>query len=424
MNNIETVTYEIKSNRLEDAIAKITTINKKAKKNALAPIQYEVGEPLIRNVPYNDHRVDPLTGKIATVPIEYTPVTISIDIVKIEGWNFRAVIECVTHKDGKPENVISGPQAERFAEYRDATNKCDHCGINRYRKQTYILEHDDGNLKQVGSTCLKDYLGVDPQKAIAGFQYSKQLRAFFDDDCGGAVEFTADFKDVISATLAWIREDGRYIKSGNNGDGYENVPTWSKVYDEVFSCHAVGHEFVKQVDVDRAEIVYAELYKTFEKVNALPDTKTADDFEYKIYLLIKLGRVREARRHFAVAVGATAGANYRLIKDELEAQRKARLTLGDADHFGTEKVRGEFELTIEKVAWKEGEYGTYALIRGRQTGTNNVFVWFATGDVSDFIDNDDAPIADSFKVKATVKKHEDNPKYGKSTIVNRVKIVK
>ena len=36
---------------------------------------------------------------------------------------------------------------------------CDHCGINRYRKSTFIVRSDKGEQLQVGSTCLKDFLG-------------------------------------------------------------------------------------------------------------------------------------------------------------------------------------------------------------------------------------------------------------------------
>lgn len=39
---------------------------------------------------------------------------------------------------------------------------CEHCRTNHYRRNTFIVRGENGNEKQVGSTCLKDYCGINP----------------------------------------------------------------------------------------------------------------------------------------------------------------------------------------------------------------------------------------------------------------------
>jgi hypothetical protein len=43
--------------------------------------------------------------------------------------------------------------------FYNAKCNCEHCNIERYRKEVFILEDENGNYIQVGKSCLKDYVG-------------------------------------------------------------------------------------------------------------------------------------------------------------------------------------------------------------------------------------------------------------------------
>ena len=81
---------------------------------------------------------------------------ISGNAPKYDGWTFLARIEWT---DNDEAVVFTAPGIEGIDRDRLAPMWCDHCGIKRYRKYTYAVRNDDGNELQVGSTCLKDFLG-------------------------------------------------------------------------------------------------------------------------------------------------------------------------------------------------------------------------------------------------------------------------
>ena len=77
--------------------------------------------------------------------------------VNFAGWSFIATLQHLT----TGENIIRNISDEFVVplEYRSSGSDCQHCMVNRYRKDTYVVRHDSGKYFQVGSTCIKDFLG-------------------------------------------------------------------------------------------------------------------------------------------------------------------------------------------------------------------------------------------------------------------------
>ena len=77
------------------------------------------------------------------------------------GWRLLADLE--RREDattGEQTNVVREVRGETCPEkYRDAPDRCLHCGANVQRRRTFILAHDDGRTTHVGSLCLADFLG-------------------------------------------------------------------------------------------------------------------------------------------------------------------------------------------------------------------------------------------------------------------------
>lgn len=76
---------------------------------------------------------------------------------QVNGWKFLATI------DHTPEGNVfrTVPGFTVPVEYREKAPCCDHCRVNRFRRDTYIVQHDDGRTMQVGSNCLQDFLGYE-----------------------------------------------------------------------------------------------------------------------------------------------------------------------------------------------------------------------------------------------------------------------
>jgi len=88
---------------------------------------------------------------------------------QINGWKIVAKIE---HSPTGRNLVYTLPGQNVPQEYYEVGPNCEHCGYNRNRNNTYILQNIQNNtLKQVGSTCLKDFTGhPNPEVAASYFE--------------------------------------------------------------------------------------------------------------------------------------------------------------------------------------------------------------------------------------------------------------
>lgn len=87
---------------------------------------------------------------------------------------------------------------------------CNHCGTNRNRTSTYLLQSDDGEVKQVGSNCLEAFTGIAP-KGLWSMEWAPD-DASSDDEGGfgsGGWERAAAPEDVLRRALA-VTDNGRH----------------------------------------------------------------------------------------------------------------------------------------------------------------------------------------------------------------------
>ena len=75
-----------------------------------------------------------------------------------------------------------GEQGDRLAAGAFAAAICEHCGLRRRRTRTYVVVHtDSGEVRQVGSGCLRDFLGgPDPERACRRAELLAAARAELD----------------------------------------------------------------------------------------------------------------------------------------------------------------------------------------------------------------------------------------------------
>lgn len=93
--------------------------------------------------------------------VRYVSVTVEGDRPKFAGWNFIGTLEHTT--EGNIMRLV--PQATAPEHFRHQPPCCDHCKAKRTRKDTYLVQHEDGRFMQVGRNCLSDFLGhANPQR--------------------------------------------------------------------------------------------------------------------------------------------------------------------------------------------------------------------------------------------------------------------
>lgn len=108
-------------------------------------------------------KVEPLTlgPKVKTITpngdIAYE-VTVFGEPVQIEGYRFVATLEHTPKLN--IIKVVPGQNPVTLSNYLTASNRnCDFCHSNRDRKNTYIIVDEQGEFKQVGGQCLKQFMG-------------------------------------------------------------------------------------------------------------------------------------------------------------------------------------------------------------------------------------------------------------------------
>jgi hypothetical protein len=86
-------------------------------------------------------------------------VTLTGSAPSYAGWSFIAAV------DAAPAGAVirSAPSAAHEISPESITpGLCEHCGKSRSRKHTYLVRSEEtGEVKQVGKTCMKDFLGWD-----------------------------------------------------------------------------------------------------------------------------------------------------------------------------------------------------------------------------------------------------------------------
>lgn len=87
--------------------------------------------------------------------------------VQLDGYRFLARLDH-SQETGNIIRMLPNTGIDEMPSiYRTVAPKCDHCQINRLRRDTFVLQkEDDGSFVQLGSSCMSEFFKTDP-RAIA-----------------------------------------------------------------------------------------------------------------------------------------------------------------------------------------------------------------------------------------------------------------
>lgn len=163
MNNMNntTTTYRVFEPNLPRLRADIEKLNKRGAKLGAVPITItptgNVEEVPVLNYNVRDSNGQPTVQRVN----RFVFVDVAGESPKFAGWELAA---CVEHAE--EGNILrKSPTCKvELNSFRTGAPRCDHCNTIRNRRSTYILIHDSGTQKLVGSNCIKNFLGhEDPQ---------------------------------------------------------------------------------------------------------------------------------------------------------------------------------------------------------------------------------------------------------------------
>lgn len=119
------------------------------------------GEKLVVSlVPVRRATMPTQTVRLVRVVIEYP-------VIKLGGWQVVGKLESV--ENGLLSFAVTDDPADAayLAQCVRGALRCDHCNTQRQRNDSYALRAaTSGEYRQVGSSCLSDYTGIDPAAAL------------------------------------------------------------------------------------------------------------------------------------------------------------------------------------------------------------------------------------------------------------------
>ncbi len=352
---------------------------------------------------------------------------------KLNGWTFAAKV--TFGDDQGAGNLIyrvPGFKGDIPHSFRTADPRlCEHCETARQRKDVFILQHDSGDWKQVGRTCLADFLGhVSPEKFA---QYAEALYKMFkgaDADPSDPGFFGGRYEDLPVEMLSYLTVTAAIIKTFGwlsvskardlNMNAGEGTPPKTATVSNVFEYYSdpagkdaerYHRELVAKVDANTGAAEADLAAKALTWAQALPEG-VSNDYLWNLRVLTIQNSV--PRKNFGLAASL-------LSAYQRDTNQRAEVTMPEADTkknetFGTAKKRETFVLKVVFTKWIDTDFGGSTLVKFEDF-EGRAAVWFATNCPAEITNGA------TVEVVATVKGFTSyNGQH--QTKLNRIKVVR
>lgn len=400
---------------------KVDKLNKRAKRHGMVEVTLTIdpAEPVVDpDTGYSNPRYD---------------VTINGCEPCINGWYLAARVE-FNDTVGTVVHVVPGRFADcDYSAYRENTGYCDHCNTLRRRNDVFVLARPandaDGQtcaveFKVVGRNCLADFIRSGDADSFARYAEFADESAKWNDadlsECayeegfgGRGGEPVVCLERFLSVVRCCTRRMGWTSRTAARE--YGGQATCDDAFYVLFGRrNKHWHDFIERNDLE------CNPKDTDIAVAAIEWAKSIQpgDNEYKatINTIATAGQTDGKLAGYAASIirAYEKDQEWAAERAEKEGQRKEK------DYIGEEgkRFRGEV-VTVKGIHFFEGNYGVTTIVRMEAEVGDKIapIVWFASGERDYDVDT-------KYKLDATVKGHDDDPKYGKQTKVNRCKLIK
>lgn len=379
---------------------KLAKVNKRLAKIGAPPATLTFGPEVERT------ETDEFTGFKRTIT-EFEFVTVTGAEAKFAGWTGIATLDWSLVSDEALVAKFPGEEETDFPEeFRFAGAWCDHCNKIRSRNITVLFRNDDGTWMRVGTSCILDFIGIDPKNvlwlaapAFGGEDDEEEFRSY-----GGRWEATP--REFIGAAAEATRLFG-FVKS--RPDTAYDTPTRSHA-----STITGGrlNEYEKKLYKD---VSYSLGIEAADKIIAwVEESNDWSDFMRSAKLACRAGRVTDRTG------GILAALPFSYMKAMGKvAEREAVKAEKPTDFLGTvgEKITVEGTVTF-KMAFEPYHYmgpTPYRLTIVTDAG----YTLTTKGSGNTLWE---AEVGDRISWTGKVVELEDHEKFGKRTECKMVKI--
>jgi hypothetical protein len=388
-------------------VAELTRLAKRAKRIGAPTITWSFGA--VENRSVDVRIVDGSESEEGVLPntvtrlIPFVHLTLTGSRPKIAGWEFAATVQ---HLDGV--NILrSCPRAEEIevpAIYRTRGSVCDHCRLDRDRRDTYLVVNQAGEWRQVGSSCLVDFFGHEDPHQLAA--YAEMLAAAL-SLCEGAEDGEGGWGggggrrvfalvEYLTYVAAEIRESGWTPKSAV--PDAPGTATANRALDRIAPEKDAKPRDRSVLDVDQA--VATATVEWALDLDA-PGGERLNDYLWNLFAVAKSGIAD--RRTLGLAASMVAAHT------KAEVRRRERAARKPSAHVGTVGETRSFALTLDRHFSFDTGWGPVSRFLFRDE-EDNVFTWKASGDTSVIgceHPNHHMVEGERYILTARIKKHDD-----------------
>lgn len=344
--------------------------------------------------------------------------------IKFNGWEFAARVE---HTKGG-NLTYARPEISIPARYADAGCVCEHCNAQRNRSRLYIVRNPETDTwKQVGSTCLADFMGGESAAVIAAqFEFLgdlyHNLSAYCDSERdgfeGGGMRRTKAYDLITVLSMAirathqfgWMSK-GKVWEAQQAGDNSKTA-TAGRVADNLnpYWVSDARKKFPELLIDDTTPEDSDQAEEAIAYFASLPVSEVENDLTRNLRIIANCGYCSPKSMGLAAAMRICYEvAQRRLAGEELAAQERA-----SSQHVGEVGKRQTFVGTVRNIFYRDTDFGmmTTTILRD---DAGNVLV--AKALVAEAMDMSDLmnPVKGYFDVQrgdkvqflATVKAHGD-----------------
>lgn len=328
-------------------------------------------------------------------------LSLSHPSLSVSGWTFKGAVDKT--EDGNV--VVRSAPSQELHGYRPDVFKCDHCGSNRRRNSTYLLQNEEGEYKQVGSNCLQSFLGVKPA-GLWTLDYDPEAGDEFLDR-GSRVWGSADSAiptvELVAAALA-VSDNGEKYVSKSSAYEWGGESTVGAVTNYFFSNNRDRWK-----DTDHSE--YMEAAREL-----VQNTKFEGDDDYNTNMRTLLAQDHTSMKHMGYVTSVIAARK----RQEREAEKQARKDKPKAVGFLGEPKEKVTNLPV-KLIHKASATNYYNGVERSSTmflmedAQGRQIKWWATN-------APEAEVGAEFTIKSATIKMQDTYNGNDQTVILRAKL--
>ncbi|WBB94134.1 hypothetical protein [Verrucosispora sp. WMMC514] len=377
----------------------VATQEKIAKINARAERRGFTGRLLVEAKKVIKKETNDLGFEVEEILYE---TTVTGEAPSYNGWKISATL------DFDPEAgliVRTAPGVEKVDRDGLVEGWCDHCRKNRHRSKTYLVHNaTTGEQRQVGSTCIKDFLGWSGNVV---FFSTGSIEEEIDGLLAGGGYYDKRWSAATVLAVAWAAIQAYGFKPVSSYDG---TPTKSVVL-TVLDPNPRSARDRELVEALRPYVERSAAQAQIVRDWLLSDAFSGDT-EYVRNMKAVAGAETVSARHVGLLASAPQAWARAMERDLIRRRESEELV---NEFTGQPGERLELTVRVKSIRYTAGDWGTttiYTLVGDDK----RVYKWFAStdalGETADVVR----------RIKGTVKKH-DEYEGTRSTVLTRCKVL-